>query len=128
MPSPHQPSTKRIQRHIERIIDIANDDSIDERKTAGQLHAIVCEILDMEPAAHIATIVALAEDAKSKITLTPMESIKAAEILHYMLYPSLQPTASVKGKAGNSFQLEFAWARDDEVATIEGEKINERAV
>lgn len=124
MPSVHQPTTKRIQKHIERIIDIANDDGIDDRKTAGQLHAIICEILDMEPAAHIATVIALAQDAKSKLTLTPYESIKAAEILHYMVYPNLQPTSQVRGKKGNQFQLEFAWADPvEEPETIEGEKV-----
>lgn len=124
MPSVHQPATRRIQRHVEKIVAIANDDAIDNRKTAGQLHSIICEVLDMEPAAFIATVISLAEDAKSKITLSPMEAIKAAEILHYMVYPSLMPTQQVKGKAGNQFQLEFAWADpEDEAETIEGELI-----
>jgi hypothetical protein len=35
----------------------------------------------------------------------------------------LQPTSQVKGKKGNQFQLEFAWATDDEPTTIEGETV-----
>jgi len=123
MPRPYgNPTTRYIDKHVKQLIDVANDDSIDNRLTPGQIHAIVTTILGVEPVAHIASVIKLASMAQSKVTLNAWESIKATEILHYMCYPSLQPTMTVKGKAANSFQLEFAWA-DPEDATIEGELV-----
>lgn len=98
-----------LRRKINDLLENSND--VDDRLSEGQMHMAVVGALGHEPLVFVADLLALAINAKSKMTISPGESIKAALALHDRLYGNTVEKKPPKPKQGeNQMTLEFAWA------------------
>lgn len=101
---------------LQEIIESSHD--VDDRLTYGQVHAVAVEALGAEPIAFVCNILALALDAKSKLTIKPEEAMRFGLAVHDRIYGStVDVKARPKANSENQFELEFAWA------TPEGDKV-----
>lgn len=106
---------------LQEIISSSND--VDDRLSYGQIHAVAVEALGAEPIVFVCNLLALATDAKSKMTLEPSESMRFALAVHDRIYGStVDVKARKKPQSDNQFELEFAWAtpQGEVKATAEG--------
>jgi hypothetical protein len=111
---------RRNEKAMQQIAALLEDVEIDRRLTPGQMHAAVCEAMGCEPIVFVANLLAMAIDARSKITIAPADAARIGLALVDRIYG---PPDIKKGKVANaSFQLEFAWAAPA-TSVDEGERV-----
>jgi hypothetical protein len=98
-----------LQESNERL----KDEGYDDRLSEGHLHLLVSNALGAEPLAFVANILALAVDARSRLTMQPEKVVQGVLALHDRIYGA--PKAKVrKVDKGHDFQLDFAWGNPTE--------------
>lgn len=115
----------RLNKQLAKLQSIiASSQDVDDRLSYGQIHAVAVEALGAEPIAFVCNLLALATDAKSKMTMEPAETMRFALAVHDRIYGStVDVKARKKANSDNQFELEFAWATpagDEVKATAEG--------
>ena len=98
----------RTSRSMESIRALLDDHEIDNRLTAGQLHAAAVEALGMEPITFVCTLLAMCVHARSKVTIAPGEAAKIGLALMDRIYGPPDVKQRKKENAGQ-FELNFAW-------------------
>jgi len=126
MPSPDQHLKRfndRNERAMKAIAGLLETRDIDNRLTAGELHAAACEALGCEPIVFACNLLAMAMDARSKITIAPAESARLALAVMDRIYGPPDVKARKKGADENQFELNFSWAtpQGNLTVTAEGE-------
>jgi len=97
----------RAERSMQQIRALLDDHEIDNRLSAGQLHAAAVEALGMEPITFVCTLLAMCVHARSKITIAPGEAAKIGLALMDRIYGP--PDVKQRKKATDQFELNFAW-------------------
>jgi hypothetical protein len=113
----------RMNKSMAKLQDlIASSEEVDDRLTPGQMHAATVEALGSEPIVFVCNLLALALDARSKITMQPAEAARIGLMVMDRLYGPPDTKTRKKSSSENQFELEFAWqAPQGEVkATAEG--------
>lgn len=115
----------RMDKSMAKLQDlIASADEVDDRLTPGQMHAATVEALGAEPIVFVCNLLALALDARSKITMQPAEAARIGLMVMDRLYGPPDTKTRKKANSENQFELEFAWqspAGGEVKATAEGQ-------
>jgi shikimate 5-dehydrogenase len=93
-----------------KLADIlTSTEDIDDRLLPGQIHAAAVESLGAEPIVFVCNLLAMAMDARSKITMKPEESARIALAVMDRIYGPPDTKTRKKANSENQFELEFAW-------------------
>lgn len=115
--TPKQGGMDRLIQILIEADEKLKDEGYDDRLSEGHLHLLVRDALGAEPLAFVANILALAVDARSRLTMQPEKVVQGVLALHDRIYGP--PKAKVrKVEKGTDFQLDFAWGNSEPEETV----------
>jgi len=120
---PRRRFDERNTRSMAAIAALLDEKDIDQRLSAGQLHAAAVEALGCEPIVFVCNLLAMAVHARSKITIQPAEAAKIALGVMDRIYGPADVKARKRDNM-DQFELSFAWSQapsQDLVAVFESE-------
>jgi shikimate 5-dehydrogenase len=113
----------RMRKTMSKLEDIlTSTEDIDDRLTPGQMHAAAVESLGCEPIVFVCNIIAMAMDARAKLTVKPEEAARIGLAVMDRLYGPPDTKTRKKANSENQFELEFAWQmpQGEVTAVVEG--------